>query len=139
MGNVESTNTNGPIKHADEHLVVDMPVIIQELQSVQFGVVARGGGEILSFLFPLLSQLLIVLISLHLQFMCHTICMLIPIILIKGFENINVTRADTESFKTLKKLNELSLGVWLLCYGINNFSSLRLYKTLFLQVQNFFP
>ena len=54
MGNVKSTDTNCPIQHASKHLVVDMPVIIQELQSVQFGVVARGGGERLSFLFSLL-------------------------------------------------------------------------------------
>ena len=54
MGNVESKNANGPIKHADEHLVVEMPVIIQELQSVQFGVVTRGGGDILFFHLALL-------------------------------------------------------------------------------------
>ena len=54
MGNVKSTDTNCTIQHASKHLVVDMPVIIQELQSVQFGVVARGGGEILSFHLSLL-------------------------------------------------------------------------------------
>ena len=56
MENVKSTDTNSPIQHASKNLVVDMPVIIQELRSVQFGVVARGGGERLSFLF---SRLLI--------------------------------------------------------------------------------
>ena len=54
MGNVELTDTNSPIQHADEHLVVEMPIIIQELQSVQFRVVARGGRDKLSFHLALL-------------------------------------------------------------------------------------
>ena len=54
MGNVESTNTNSPIQHADEHMLVEIPVIIQEIRSVQFGVVARGGGDRLSFYIALL-------------------------------------------------------------------------------------
>ena len=49
MGNVKPTDTNDPIQHADEHLLVYMPVIIQELRSIQFGVVSGGGRERLSF------------------------------------------------------------------------------------------
>ena len=49
MGNVEPTDNNNPIQHADEHLVVYIPVISQELQSVQFGVVARGIRDRLLF------------------------------------------------------------------------------------------
>ena len=54
MGNVESTDTNGPIQHSDEHLVVEMPFTIQEIRSVQFGLVSRGGRDILSFHLALL-------------------------------------------------------------------------------------
>ena len=54
MGNVEPTDTNNPIQYSDKHLVVYMPVIIKELRSVQFGVVARGGRDRLSFYIGLL-------------------------------------------------------------------------------------
>ena len=54
MGNVEPTNTNDPIQHDNEHLVVYMPVIIQKIRGVQFGEVARGGRDRLSFYLSLL-------------------------------------------------------------------------------------
>ena len=57
MGNVKPTNTNDTIHHNDEHLVVYMPVIIQELRSVQFGVVTRRGRDRLLFYLALLRIL----------------------------------------------------------------------------------